>query len=214
MELPEGLKKIREKAFSDCMSLTNVVLPQRLKIIGMRAFHNCSSLTNVELPQGLEKIEKGAFHYCRSLHAIVIPSSVKEIDGHVFSRCLELRCVQFCVEIEEFVSGESMRGWWNRRRFRKKSLIAYCAFVRYNIPERVSLIQGREWQLNIHEMLRHIPDVEIDLDVYLGEFNFEGDLDSYFYYIDSKLSKYENLILPSYWSLQSTVIMMPTSMTF
>ena len=73
--------------------------------------------------------------------------------------------MQFCVVIEEFVSGESMRGWWNRRRYREKSLIAYCAFVRYNIPERVSLIQGREWQLNIHEMLRHIPDVEIDLDV-------------------------------------------------
>jgi hypothetical protein len=134
----------------------------------------------VELSDGLEEIGEGAFYECTSLHAIAIPRSVKVIDEDAFSCCSELTSVEFCEEIEEFVSGESMRDWWNHG-VHDKSLSTYCFFVRCNIPERVGLVQARKWQFNIHEMLEHIPSVTPE------------DLSAYFESIDSKLSVYDNL---------------------
>jgi hypothetical protein len=73
-----------------------------------------------------------------------------------------------------------MRDWWNHG-VHERSLSTYNFFVRCNIPQRVGLVQPRIWQANIHGMLRRIPSISP-----------EG-LDSYFDFIDSKLSVYENL---------------------
>jgi hypothetical protein len=88
--------------------------------------------------------------------------------------------VRFCDEIEEFVSGESMRHWWNNG-VHESCLMMYSFFVRCNIPERVGLLLPRMWQSNIHDMLGGIPSI-----------SSEG-LDSYFRSIDSKLSVYDKL---------------------
>ena len=104
--------------------------------------------------------------------------------------------MQFSEEIEEFVSEESMRDWWNRRKFLEISLRTYCFFVQCNIPRCVGLLQATKWRLNIHKMLRRIPDVQnrtfIPRDIHcdLSCDNYGDDkypLDDYFEYIDSKL---------------------------
>ena len=121
----------------------------------------------------------GAFKGC-ALVRIDIPLSVREFDETAFEECSNLTTVQFCDEIEEFVSGESMRHWWNNG-VHERCLRTYSFFVRCNIPERVGLLLPRMWQSNIHDMLGGIPSI-----------SSEG-LDSYFRSIDSKLSVYDKL---------------------
>jgi hypothetical protein len=180
VELHEGLEKIGERAFCNCRSLHAIVIPPSVELIDEGAFNSCSRLTNVELHEGLEKIGRRAFCNCTSLHRIVIPSSVEVIDAEAFHDCSHLTNVEFCEEIEEFVSGESMRDWWNHG-VHEKSLSTYCFFARCNIPERVGLVKARKWQFNIHEMLRRIPSISPE------------NLSAYFDFINSKLSVYESL---------------------
>ena len=86
--------------------------------------------------------------------------------------------LQFCDEIEEFVSGESMRHWWDNG-VHEKCLSTYCLLVRFNIPERLGLVRATQWQDSIHGMLMRIPFIS------------KNGMDSYFRSMDSKLSAYE-----------------------
>jgi hypothetical protein len=103
---------------------------------------------------------------------------VREIDETAFEECSNLTTVQFCDEIEEFVSGESMRHWWNNG-VHEKCLSTYCLLVRFNIPERLGLVRATQWQDSIHGMLMRIPFIS------------KNGMDSYFRSMDSKLSAYE-----------------------
>jgi hypothetical protein len=108
----------------------------------------------------------------------VIPPAVKEIDETAFGECSDLTSVQFCDEIEEFVSAESMRHWWNNG-VHEKCLSTYCFFVRCNIPKRVGLVRSATLQTSIHGMLERIH--------YITRKRYNAHFDS----IDSKLSAYE-----------------------
>ena len=100
------------------------------------------------------------------------------IDNVAFNRCSNLTTVQFCDEIEEFVSAESMRHWWNNG-VHEKCLSTYCFFVRCNIPKRVGLVRSATLQTSIHGMLVLIPSK-----IFLR-------LNAHFDSINSKLSAYE-----------------------
>jgi hypothetical protein len=176
--LNDGLEKIGERAFYRC-ALVRIDIPPTVMVIENEAFRDCSDLTTAILNDGLEEIGKCAFRRC-ALVRIDIPPSVREIDAAAFEECSNLTTVQFCDEIEEFVSGESMRHWWNHG-VHERCPRTYSFFVRCNIPERVGLLLPRMWQSNIHDMLGGIPSIS------------SKDLDSYFRSIDSKLSVYDKL---------------------
>ena len=74
-----------------------------------------------------------------------------------------------------------MRDWWNHG-VHEKSLSTYCFLVKFNISKRLDSLRLREWQINIHGMLRHIPFVSPE------------DTDTYFDSIDSKVSDYEHYL--------------------
>ena len=138
---------------------------------------DCSGLMTVILGDGLEEIGEWAFSG-KSLVRIDIPPAIKTIDAKAFKRCSDLTTITFCDKIEEFVSGESMRGWWNNG-VHEKCLSTYCLLVRFNIPERLSLVRSTTWQTNIHGMLERIPSIS------------PKGLNAHFDSIDSKLSAYE-----------------------
>ena len=181
MRLGDGLEVIRTRAFAYCRSLERIVIPRGVKVIDKWAFEHCSQLTTVELNHGLEKIGANAFRYCTLLREISIPPSVKAIGHAAFKYCSQLTtAVVLCEEIEEFVLGDPMRGWWNDYPgVHEKRLRAYCFLVRCNIPNRVGLVGARKLRTNIHEMLRGIPLIS------------PKGLGFYFDSIDSKLSVYE-----------------------
>lgn len=109
--LPETIKHIGKKAFSDCTELEGeIVLPSELVTIDEYAFSNTalggalyvpssvreigkgafrsSSISSLIMDEGIESIGEEAFAYNLSLSGdIYIPASVKSIDGTAFDHC-------------------------------------------------------------------------------------------------------------------------------
>ena len=182
--LGEGLEEIGANAFEHCTSLQRIVIPHTVKLIRPRSFNGCAQLTNVQLNERLRIIGKEAFGGCTSLQRIVIPRAVTSIDDKAFDGSSNLTHVVFCDEVEEFVSGEAMRDWWNHG-VHKMCLSTYCFLIRCNIPERVDRVRAMKWRANIHRMLRCIPSPP-----YIRIFTTFRD---HFNFIDSKLTFYETL---------------------
>ncbi len=61
VHLPEGLKYIGVKSFSECEALTDINIPDSVTSIGISAFFCCRNLTNITLPENLEYIGGYAF---------------------------------------------------------------------------------------------------------------------------------------------------------
>jgi hypothetical protein len=176
--LNEGLGCIGNDSFASCTSLEQITISSTVTVIGVKALSGCKRLEEVNLANGLKKISDEAFASCRSLKHIDIPSTVKEIHPRSFLQCSHLVAVTFCDEIEEFVSGESLRGWWNNG-ISEESLKTYNFLARYNVPVRLGMLTVTKWHANIHNMLECIPSIIIN------------DLDDYFHSIESMLKNYE-----------------------
>ena len=114
--IPEGVKKIGEGAFRDCIHLKFAELPAGLeevakelfagdvelglatisegvKKIGERAFEDCRSLQILPLPASLEEIGEWAFRGCGLDFMIIIPENVTRVGKEVFAGCPRLTSV-------------------------------------------------------------------------------------------------------------------------
>lgn len=92
--IPDGVKRISYKFGSynsEIDFIKKVIMPQGVKTIEARVFTNCIALEEVVLSDGLEKIEAYAFEGCSSLKSIVIPDTVKSIGVGVFKNCSALQ---------------------------------------------------------------------------------------------------------------------------
>ena len=67
-----GITSIGYYAFSNCSSLTSVVIPEGVTSIGINAFYDCSSLTSVTIPSSVTYIGKYAFYNCTALKDVHI----------------------------------------------------------------------------------------------------------------------------------------------
>jgi hypothetical protein len=181
VELPDSLEELGGAAFMNCRSLQSIRIPPKIKTIDKMAFWGCDALRYVYLPEGLKYIRQEAFANCPLLRHITIPSSVEEIHPDAFICDYWMNPVlkvQFCDEIEEFVTGESLRDLWGNGTS-ERALRTFNFLVRCNIPARLEQLITRQWQANIHEMIRGIPSVD-----YVA-------LDDYFCTIKSELAFYE-----------------------
>ena len=91
--IPEGVKKIRNSAFSCCSSLTSVTIPDSVTSIGNWAFSSCDGLTSVTIPDSVTSIGDYAFESCSSLTRVTIPNSVTSIGYVAFKGCKGLTSV-------------------------------------------------------------------------------------------------------------------------
>ncbi|MCR5621493.1 MAG: leucine-rich repeat protein [Treponema sp.] len=80
-------------AFSDCRSLTSVVIPESVTEIGRYAFYGCRSLTSVSISDGVKIIDRYAFYGCTLLTSVVLPASVVEIGDSAFECCTSLASI-------------------------------------------------------------------------------------------------------------------------
>ena len=69
---------IGEGAFSDCTSISSIVIPDSVTTIGDYAFYNCSALTAITIPNSVTSIGDAAFEDCNNLKAIYVPK--KKVD--------------------------------------------------------------------------------------------------------------------------------------
>ena len=162
LDLPDGLRKIEESAFHGYRSIQSIRVPPKVKDIAYKQFLCCDELKCVELSEGLEYIGDKVFGDCPSLKHIAIPSTVQMIYPYAFANSWELEKVQFCDEIEKFVLGESTRDWWSNG-VSEKSLVTYSFLARCNVPACLENLTGTNWEAKIHNRLRRIPSVEIEV---------------------------------------------------
>ena len=88
--LPNGLTKIGELAFSNCLSLESVTIGNSVTSIGDNAFWSCASLASVAIPDSVISIGDYAFRGCASLASVTIPDSVTSIGTNAFKGCNSL----------------------------------------------------------------------------------------------------------------------------
>ena len=82
--IPNGIKKIKTKAFYNCSDLKAIDFPESLVDIDDYAFYGCSSLNGVRIPNGMTSVSSFAFSNCKSLENIYIPESVEVIYYRAF----------------------------------------------------------------------------------------------------------------------------------
>ena len=90
-----GLKvtSIGSSAFSECPSLTSVIIPDSVSSINAGAFSQCTSLTSVTIGKGVTDIGNYAFRGCSNLNNLNIPDNVTNIGNYAFANCSSLKNV-------------------------------------------------------------------------------------------------------------------------
>ena len=97
---PDGnLKKICRRAFRSCSTLTAVTLPKKLEVIESEAFSGCTALTTVTILSA-EDIQSQAFQDCQSLTSLQLPDNLKNISDHAFWGCPKLEEVTLPAALE------------------------------------------------------------------------------------------------------------------
>lgn len=104
-EVPEGVTKIRTRAFYKCANMYELTLPNSLTVIEEQAFFKCSSLVSISIPDAVTFIGKDAFSYCEGLTEITIPSSVTEIGDYAFFNCKNVSTVNMLCQKENVKLG-------------------------------------------------------------------------------------------------------------
>ena len=140
IELPTGLKVIKEYVFQGCIKMRTVISPQGLLSIETSAFNSCSSLERVVIPSSVNNLRPYSFKDCTQLGEVVIndglehglcnniyngtfsgctslqvniPSSVMDISCSAFAGCDNCHLSLMCPqEIIDFILG-SNTFWWN-----------------------------------------------------------------------------------------------------
>ena len=90
--LPDSLQTIEEYTFSSCGLLSDINFPTSLTSINNYAFNSCKSLQVVDLSKStsLTNIGSSAFDYCSALTTVNIPESVNYIGSYAFRECRAL----------------------------------------------------------------------------------------------------------------------------
>jgi hypothetical protein len=112
--LPEGLLRIEDYAFRECVALRQVNLPSTLQHIGKGAFWGCENLESIKLPEGLLRIEDYTFSFCESLREASLPSTLEHIGEEAFWRCYKLESAELpdslqSIDIAAFFETKSLK---------------------------------------------------------------------------------------------------------
>jgi len=92
--LPDGITRIGDCAFSDCVNLREIELPEGIESIGERVFCGCRSLPSITVPDGVVTFGREVFMNCSQLQSVCLPDSITDLgDMHVFAQCYQLKSV-------------------------------------------------------------------------------------------------------------------------
>ncbi len=106
--IPDSVTSIDNSAFIGCAGLTSIVIPDSVTTIEDKAFSSCTDLESVKLGNSVISIGVNAFNYCQSLKTIEIPDSVTTINKCAFYDCGNLKSITVgkgITELGEFVFG-------------------------------------------------------------------------------------------------------------
>lgn len=86
VEIPNGVAEIGNSAFAG-QAIAKVTIPEGVWVIENRAFYECIHLTEVVIPKSVKLIEQRAFGFCRTLKSITVPTGVEHIEPDAFIGC-------------------------------------------------------------------------------------------------------------------------------
>ncbi len=78
--IPNSVKSIDSRAFSNCLSLMSVAISDSVTSIGYEAFSDCSRLKSVEIGNGVTHIAGNAFEDCIGLTSVYVKDIVSWCD--------------------------------------------------------------------------------------------------------------------------------------
>lgn len=90
--IDNGIEKVGNFSFWQCLGLTEVVISDSVTDIGMYAFDECSKLSKVTIGNSVESIGGNAFNNT-AITEIVLPDSVKSVELYSFANCSFLTTV-------------------------------------------------------------------------------------------------------------------------
>lgn len=99
--LPHTLTEIGHKAFKDSL-LEEINIPTSVELTGESIFSGCKMLKKVTLPDNLESIPVLTFEGCNLLEELILPDTVKNIYGCAFSKCNNLKKINIPRDLEFF----------------------------------------------------------------------------------------------------------------
>ena len=89
--IPEGVKKLDNRAFERSLNVTGVVIPEGVSVIGEGTFSQCRDLESITIPKSVTKIEAGAFSGGDTNMVGQHPTALKEIKYNgTYARWLKL----------------------------------------------------------------------------------------------------------------------------
>ena len=93
INIPVGVKVIKEETFYDCNSLESVTIAGKITSIGESAFYHCGALKTVEIVQNedLRTIGARAFDSCNLLESFELPKGLTELGENAFNCCFGLK---------------------------------------------------------------------------------------------------------------------------
>lgn len=94
--IPESVITIKDSAFYNCTSLTDITLPKNLITLEKHAFVNCLSLKTINLPANITTLPDGLFNQCKNLQTIENLDKVTYIGDFAFSGCTALMITSLC----------------------------------------------------------------------------------------------------------------------
>lgn len=92
LTLSSLLTEIPNDAFRQT-AITSLNIPDGIKKIGNRAFYSCKDLEEVAFPEDLQEIGNSSFNWCSKIEELVIPKKVTRIYNSAFSNCYSLQTV-------------------------------------------------------------------------------------------------------------------------
>lgn len=105
ISLPDGLTRIGDLAFYECINLSAINIPASVEVIGEAAFYRNSSMTMLTLNEGLRSIGRKAFSECEALADLRLPDTISIIENYAFSMCNGLTYVTIPAYVSDFGSG-------------------------------------------------------------------------------------------------------------
>lgn len=133
IDLPNGLEKIGNYAFSGCSSLSSVNLPSSLTDIGIEAFKG-TAITEIEIPSGITYLKNGLFENCTALASADLPETLETIGDMVFKGAEKLTAVNMPSGVTD-IGAEAFYGC--------KALTGFVdsdGVVRFYLPEGITAV--------------------------------------------------------------------------
>ena len=91
--IPDGYHRLAQKAFYNCVNVSDFNFPTSLQVIGDNAFEGCAALKELKLVEGLENIGKQAF-FSTGVSSVTFPSTLRIIDDGAFMVLNDLKDIK------------------------------------------------------------------------------------------------------------------------